>query len=61
MHTHVEGLKKKHAQLEKFITEENSRPCPNYNLILELKHKKLRLKEKIYRLMQTYSPSPKAF
>jgi hypothetical protein len=50
MQNHLETLKAKHTQLEKSIMEEHLRPCPNPHLIIELKQKKLRIKEQIYTL-----------
>ncbi len=51
MLVHIKELKKKHAQLEGAIFDETSRPLPNTNVLAELKHKKLVIKDEIARLM----------
>ena len=47
---HIQALRLKIDQLEGMIFEEDKRPSPNYQLLHELKAKKLRIKEKILRL-----------
>jgi hypothetical protein len=48
MSNHLNILQLKHSQIEKNLMEEQLRPYPDSRLIIELKQKKLRLKEKIY-------------
>lgn len=48
---HIKTLESRKADLERQITEEASRPLPNFMLVHELKKKKLRVKEKIYALV----------
>ena len=50
-YNHVEMLKLKHAQLEKSLHSEALRPLPDQQLILELKQKKLKLKDEIHGLL----------
>ena len=47
---HIDRLKKKHLQLETSISFEYLRPLPNSQLISDLKHKKLVIKDEIERL-----------
>ena len=46
----IESLKAKHANLETAIEEENSRPCPDFLALHELKRQKLRIKDEIARI-----------
>jgi hypothetical protein len=45
--THFNALQTKHAGLERRIAEERSRPSPNEVLLMELKRRKLRIKEEL--------------
>jgi hypothetical protein len=45
--THFTALQSKHAGLERRIAEERARPAPNEVLLMELKRRKLRLKEEL--------------
>ena len=47
---HIDSLKKKHLQLETSISLEYLRPLPNSQLISDLKHKKLVIKDELERL-----------
>lgn len=47
---HIDHLKEKHSQLENSISLEYLRPLPNTQVISDLKHRKLLLKEEIERL-----------
>src|SRR6516225_1725654 len=46
----IEALKAKHAELERAIDEENSRPLPNRDAVSDLKRQKLRIKDEIFEL-----------
>jgi len=46
----IEALKAKHAELERAIDEENSRPLPNRDAVSDLKRQKLRIKDEIFTL-----------
>ena len=46
----IEALRERHAELERAIDEENSRPLPNDDTISELKRQKLRIKDEIFQL-----------
>ena len=52
---HIEALKAKHAELERAIDEENSRPLPNRDAVSDLKRQKLRIKDEIFSLEQSVS------
>ena len=56
LQSRIEVLKKRHAELDMRITQEDRRPCPNEIQISRLKIEKLRLKEQMERLKA--SPSP---
>jgi hypothetical protein len=45
--SHLNALENKHAGLERKISEETSRPCPDQMLVATLKKQKLRLKEEL--------------
>ncbi|MCW1382296.1 YdcH family protein [Novosphingobium sp. KCTC 2891] len=45
--SHVSALHTKHAGLERRIAEELLRPAPDENLVMELKKRKLRIKEEL--------------
>jgi len=45
--THLNALQSKHAGLERRIAEERARPSPDEVLLMELKRRKLRLKEEL--------------
>lgn len=44
---HINALHEKHAILENCITDEQSRPMPDFAAISKLKKRKLRLKEEM--------------
>lgn len=46
---HLKSLQTKHAQLEKEIKSETLRPHPDDNHLKDLKVRKLRIKEEIYK------------
>ena len=46
-----ESLRFKHAQIEHILTEEERRPLPDYNLVHELKRKKLKIKDELQRFV----------
>jgi len=48
--THVTSLQHKHADLDRLLETEASRPVPNSLRMTELKREKLRIKEEIRRL-----------
>ena len=45
--SHLTALKTKHDGLERLIAEEMGRPVPDNGLLMELKRRKLRLKEEL--------------
>ncbi|MCH7628919.1 MULTISPECIES: YdcH family protein [Novosphingobium] len=45
--SHVSALQTKHAGLERRIAEEMARPVPDDVLVMELKKRKLRIKEEL--------------
>ncbi|WP_225207394.1 YdcH family protein [Novosphingobium huizhouense] len=45
--SHVTALQTKHAGLERRIAEEMARPFPDGVLVMELKKRKLRIKEEL--------------
>ncbi|EGD60217.1 hypothetical protein Y88_2091 [Novosphingobium nitrogenifigens DSM 19370] len=45
--SHISALQTKHAGLERQIADELLRPNPNGNLLMELKRRKLRIKEEL--------------
>lgn len=45
--SHVDALETKHADLERAIAQENSRPAPDDTMLRQLKLKKLRIKEEL--------------
>ncbi len=47
---HIDSLKKKHSDLENSISLEYSRPLPDTQIIADLKHRKLAIKDEIVRL-----------
>ena len=46
----IVALKAKHAELERAIDEENSRPLPNRDTVSDLKRQKLRIKDEMFQL-----------
>jgi hypothetical protein len=46
----IVALKEQHATLEREISEENARPQPNHDAIVDLKRQKLRIKDELYQL-----------
>ena len=58
---HISALETKHAGLERRIAEELARPSPNGVLVMELKRRKLRLKEELAQLQLVHCASRHAF
>ncbi len=50
LESHIQELADKHHKLDSQIQEEQHRPLPDDLMLLELKKRKLRLKEEIERL-----------
>lgn len=48
--SHMSALQSKHAGIERRIAEELARPSPNGDVLMELKRRKLRIKEELARL-----------
>ena len=46
-----EALKSKHAEIEHLLVEEEHRPWPDFNLVHELKRKKLKIKDELRRIV----------
>ena len=44
-----EALRTKHAEIEHLLTEEERRPLPDATFVLELKRKKLKIKDELQR------------
>lgn len=57
LHAHLAELERKHRQLEEAIAEAKARPAPDNLRVIEMKRKKLLLKEEIERVRQTM-PEP---
>lgn len=53
LQTHLNELERKHRQLEEAITQASARPASDGLDVLELKKKKLLLKEEIERVRRT--------
>ncbi|WCL53913.1 YdcH family protein [Gimibacter soli] len=51
LQTHVESLTAKHAEIEEIITREEHRPNPDTIRLMQLKRKKLRIKEELNKLV----------
>ena len=49
----IEELKARHAELEKALEAEASRPFPDQTTLIDLKKQKLQAKDQIARLEQT--------
>ncbi len=45
----VEALRTKHAEIEHYLIEEERRPWPNFDLVHQLKRKKLKIKDELQR------------
>jgi hypothetical protein len=52
--SHFSALVSKHAGLERLIAEELSRPSPNGGLLMELKRRKLKIKEALEQAHQIH-------
>ena len=52
LESHVSALRTKHADLDRTLDHEQSRPAPDTTTIKKLKFEKLRIKEEIDRLAQ---------
>lgn len=48
--SHITALQSKHAVLEQQIAQEMSRPIPDDRRVMELKRRKLRIKEELAQL-----------
>ena len=48
--THISALQTKHADIERQIQAEITRPLPDETLVAQLKRKKLKIKEELSRL-----------
>jgi hypothetical protein len=46
-----ESLRSKHAEIEHILFEEERRPLPDFNLVHELKRKKLKIKDELQRIV----------
>jgi hypothetical protein len=46
-----EALRTKHAKIEGILFEEERRPLPDFNLVHELKRKKLKIKDELQRVV----------
>ena len=46
-----ESLRFKHAEIEHTLIEEERRPLPDFNLVHELKRKKLKIKDELQRIV----------
>lgn len=44
---HIDALQEKHAQLENYIFDEQTRPMPDFSAISAMKKRKLRIKEEL--------------
>lgn len=51
IHTHIDSLAEKRAQLKQKIAEESARPAPDFVLITNLKKQNLALKEEMQRYL----------
>ena len=51
LESHVSALRTQHADLDRTLDHEQSRPAPDSTTIKKLKFEKLRLKEEIERLV----------
>jgi len=49
LETHVEALCKKHATIDEIIEQEEHRPIPDTLRLMDLKRRKLRIKEEMSR------------
>ena len=49
LETHVEALTEKHASIDEIIEQEEHRPYPDAMRLMQLKRKKLRIKEELGR------------
>lgn len=52
--SHINALESKHAGLERRIAEERARPLPNADLLMQLKRRKLRIKEELAQVLQIH-------
>ena len=52
--THVESLNLKHAEIDNTIAQEETRPIPDTIRLMQLKRRKLRIKEEMQRLDVTH-------
>jgi hypothetical protein len=46
-----DSLRSKHAEIEHILFEEERRPLPDFNLVHELKRKKLKIKDELQRIV----------
>ncbi len=52
----VAKLKQEHQSIEQAIEQEMCRPLPDTALVGDLKRRKLRIKDEIFRISETLSP-----
>lgn len=52
--SHISALESKHAGLERRIADELARPAPSADLLMELKRRKLRIKEELAQFDQVH-------
>lgn len=45
--SHLSALKSRHADLDAKIAKEERRPCPDTNVLVQLKRQKLKIKEEM--------------
>ncbi len=50
--SHISALETKHAGLERRIADELARPSPSADQLMELKRRKLRIKEELAQFVQ---------
>lgn len=49
----LEALRTKHAEIENLLVEEEGRPLPDFNIVHELKRKKLKIKDELRRTLDS--------
>ncbi len=49
----LEALRTKHAEIENLLVEEERRPLPDFNIVHELKRKKLKIKDELRRTLDS--------
>lgn len=51
----TDALKAKHAEIETILAEEERRPFPDFAMVQELKKRKLKVKDELYRVAASSS------